>query len=263
MKVARRFVALVFGLAAASSAIGADRSIANIPLTAPFGTRTLWHFSVTQSEVPGEAVSDDPEPGVVIPCLHRATASGCDPVMGASLNFDAQKGGFDEPHYLRAARIAYRQAGDREPLLIVVLASLHSGDGDQLVGTQAFAYRRDTDQFVRVFGHVTGTNNNQEVRFIDVGPLRGAIITAVPTADAPFGYWITVARSAGDATVYQTVLRYRSSTHYNDGNELPVIDSEMPQVLHRLSLWRPGQKLPLPASPCPKPRLNNGAFWCS
>lgn len=254
---------LLFGLAAASGAAGAERSIATIALAGPFATRTLWRLTVTQSGLPGESGSEDPEPGVVMPCLRHIESSTCDPALSARLDPDAPASDFDQPHYLRTARIAYRQTSVREPLLIVVLASVHAGNGGQLVGTQALAYRRDTDRFVRLFAHSTGTNNNQEVRFFEAGPLRGSFVTVEPTADAPFGYWVTVARSGGATAPYRTVLRYRSATRYNDGNALPVIDSEMPQILRRLSSWRPGQKLPLPASGCPSPTLRNGALWCA
>lgn len=147
-------------------------------------------------------------------------------------------------------------------MLIVVLAGIHAGNGGQLVGTQALAYHRNTDRFVEVFAQRTGTHNNQ-VRFIELGPLRGPFITVEPTTDAPFGYWVTVVRSVGATVPYRTVLRYRSATCYDDGNALPVIDSEMPQILRRLSMWQPGQKLPLPASGCPTPIVRNGALWCA
>ena len=263
MIFARRTVALVFSLAAANSVLAADRPIATVALAGPFATRTPWNLTVEQSGLPGESGSGDAEPGVVTPCLRQADTTTCDPTLSARLDLDAPASEFDQPHYLRMARVAYRQAGDREPLLIVVLASVHSGDGGQLVGTQALTYRRDIDRFVRVFADATGTNNNQEVRFIEVGPLRGAFVIVEPTANAPFGYWVTVAQANGSTAPYRTVLHYRSATHYNDGNALPVIDSEMPQILRRLSLWRPGQNLPLPASGCPKPALRNGALWCT
>lgn len=254
--------AFLFGLATASGADGAERSIATVALSGPFATQTPWRLTVTQSGHAGVSGTGDPEPGVVMPCLRHAGSLTCDPALNVRLDPNRQMSDFDQPHYLRMARVAYRQAGDREPLLIVVLASIHAGNGGQLVGTQALAYHRDTDRFVPLFTHSTGTNNNQEVRFIQAGLLRGAFVTVEPTTDAPFGYWVTVARSSDPTAPYRTVLRYRSATGYNDGNALPVIDSEMPQILQRLSLWRPGQPLPLPASGCSKPTLKNGALWC-
>ncbi len=254
---------MLFGLAAASSALGADRPVATVALTGPFATRTVWDLTITQSSLASESATGSLEPGVIRPCLRHGTSPTCDPALTARLAPDAQPASyFEQPHYLRTARVAYRQAGDREPLLIVVLASIHAGNGGQLVATQALAYHRGTDRFVRLFTHSTGTNNNQEVRFIQAGLLRGAFVTVEPTTDAPFGYWVTVARSSGPTAPYRTALRYRSATGYNDDNALPVIDSEMPQIMLRLSLWRPGQRLPLPATGCSKPTLRNGALWC-
>ena len=254
--------AFLFGLATASGADGADQSIATVALSGPFATQTPWRLTVTQSGHSGVSGTGDPEPGVVMPCLRHAGSSTCDATINVRLDPNRRMSDFDQPHYLRMARVAYRQAGDREPLLIVVLGSVHAGNGGQLVDTQALAYHRHTDRFVRLFEHTVGTNNNQEVRFIERGALRGAFITVEPTMDAPFGYWITVARSGGLTAPYHAILRYRSATRYGDGNALPVIDSEMPQILRRLSLWRPGQKLPIPAYGCAKPILRSGALWC-
>ena len=165
---------------------------------------------------------------------------------------------FSEPHYLDQARIVY--GAFARPLLLVQTASLHSGDGDQLVFTQVFAYRRSLDQFVRVYDHLMGRNNNQEVRFIESGPLRGDIISAEPTDNAPFGYWITVNTLPGRA--YQQLLHYRSATRYGDNNPLAVINSEMPNIEQRLGVWLPGEPLPVPARGCRAPRLVRMELWC-
>jgi hypothetical protein len=157
------------------------------------------------------------------------------------------------------ARIVHPSAG--QALLFVQVASLHSADGDQRVATQAFAYDRARDGFRPVYAYRTGWNNNQEVRYIASGPLKGAIISAEPTGGAPYGYWISVNRLAPGA-VYRLVLKYRSATRYADGNSLAAIDSEMPTIEQRLGLWRPGLPLPLPAGPCPRPNLRHGALWC-
>ena len=42
------------------------------------------------------------------------------------------------------------------------------------------------------YEHWTGTNNNQEVRCIQVGPLAGYIISAEPSQTAPYNYWLKV-----------------------------------------------------------------------
>jgi len=138
---------------------------------------------------------------------------------------------------------------------------VRAGDGGQAVVTQLFKYDRANDRFERVYSQETGTNNNEEVRFVSNGPLAGRVVFVEPTSNAPFGYWVTInAPDAGDA--YKQVLRYRSATRYGDGNRLAVIDSEMASIQQRLGLWRAGAPLPLPAGPCPKPRLVRMELWC-
>jgi hypothetical protein len=158
--------------------------------------------------------------------------------------------------------VVYPGGPSKAPLLLIQTASEHSGDGDQAIYTQLLAYRTKTDTFAPVYAHQTGHNNNQEVRFITSGPLMGAVISAEPTQDRPYAFWITVSRLGPAYTAYRQVLRYHSATGYGDGNQLAVIDSEMAGIESRLGLWRKGQPLPLPASPCPKPRLTKMELWC-
>jgi hypothetical protein len=82
-----------------------------------------------------------------------------------------------------------------------------------------------------------------------------------PTQNAPFGYWVSVNALASNGA-YQEILRYRSATTYGNGNPLAVIDSEMPNIQHRLGLWKPGAPLPIPADGCTKPRLVRMELWC-
>jgi hypothetical protein len=117
------------------------------------------------------------------------------------------------------------------------------------------------DQFTRIYGRTTGRNNNQDVRFMSSGPLAGGVISAEPTKNSPYAFWITVNRLTPGYT-YEQVLRYRSATRYNDGNSLAVIDSEMPNIQRRLGLWKDGSPLPLPARACRKPRLVKMELWC-
>ena len=64
---------------------------------------------------------------------------------------------------------------------------------------------------------------------------------------------------------YVRILRYRGRTGYNDGNPLAVADSEMPEILRHLGLWRPGDAVPVPAH-LPQGRgdlfIRNGEEWC-
>ena len=130
-----------------------------------------------------------------------------------------------------------------------------------MVLTQVLAYQRRLDRFVRIYEHLTGTNNNQEVRYVDAGPLRSDIISVEPTMDAPFGFWVSV-NALMPGHLYQQVLRYRSATRYQDGNSLAVIDSEMPNIEQHLGFWRLGSPLPLPAGPCSRPHLIRMELWC-
>jgi hypothetical protein len=142
---------------------------------------------------------------------------------------------------------------------------MHAGDGGQSVVTQLLDYRETSDKFERIYAHTTGTNNNEEVRFVPSGPLQGDVISADPTSNAPYGYWIEVNRFT-PKRIYRRVLRYRSATHYGDGNSLAVIDSEMPNIEQRLGLLRSGSLLPLPAGEvkhCTRPQLKLGELWCN
>jgi hypothetical protein len=234
--------------------------IAAIDLAGPFATRSPWRFMATQGpDVDDPNYPGEKAPGAVHLCLRRDASAPCDPQLREILRAPTQGDDYFQPHYLNKARLVRIATG--APLLLVQTASFHGGDGDQLILTQALVYRPGSDGFVRLYDHLTGRNNNQEVRFIESGPLKGDIISAEPTENAPFGFWIAVdALARGRA--YRQVLRYRSATHYGDGNPLAVIDSEMANIEQRLGLWRPGAPLPLPARRCPRPRLVHMELWC-
>ena len=223
-------------------------------------TRSAWVLAARQ----GPAVEDpggNQAPGAITLCLRQGASGPCDPQLREALGATPVDTLFSAPHYLDEARVVGGRGASDQPLLLVRTASLHSGDGDQFVLTQALAYQRDADRFVRVYDHVTGKNNNQEVRYVEAGPLGGDIVSAEPTSDAPFGFWVAVDVPA-PGSAYREALRYRSATHYGDGNALTVIDSEMPNIQRHLGVWRPGTPLPLPAGPCPRPRLVRMELWC-
>ncbi|MDZ7282225.1 hypothetical protein N4G62_09315 [Sphingomonas sanguinis] len=217
-----------------------------------------WRLFATQGP-DVEDPSGNTAPGKLHLCLTRDGGKTCRPALDDLLTSPGQPNPFDEAHYLEVAKIV-RPGADRA-LLWVQVASVHGGNGDQRVGRMALSYDRKAERFVPVFRQQTSRNNNQEVRFVEKGPLRGAIVSAVPTTDAPFGFWITVNRMNASGR-YAPVLRYRSGTRYGDGNPLAAIDSEMPETLRRLKLWQPGRPLPLPDSACPKPRLIAHVLWC-
>ena len=236
---------------------------APLDLAGPFGTRSPWRLTMSQGpEVTGPG--DNEAPGAVTLCLQSGASGACDPALRAVLSAVLSAPGpydvFAEPHYVNLARIVRPHGAGGAALLLLQTASVHAGDGDQVVLTQALAYAPGADRFVRVYEHVTGANNNQEVRFIASGPLRGDIVAVDPTEDAPFGFWVVVS-APGPGGAYRRVLRYRSATHYADGNALAVIDSEMVGIERRLGVWRDGMALPVPAG-CVRGRLVRGEVWC-
>jgi hypothetical protein len=239
--------------------------ISNIDLSKPFSTREAWRFIATQG--PPFSGHDTPtggeEPGEIQLCLRTAPTAPCDPeLQNAPRAASHANDSFTQPHYLKAAKIVYPHGPAGQPLLFVQTGSLHSGDGDQLVFTQMLAYKSSQSGFVRIYQYTTGKNRNEEVRYISSGRLKGDIISADPTENAPYGYWVSINALTPQYT-YKTALRYRSATLYGDNNPLAVIDSEMPNIERRLGYWKPGMALTLPSGACPKPRLIHMELWCN
>ena len=259
----------VFALALGSAAIGDEPPgatvISTLDLTGPFATRSPWRFVATQ----GPCVADplgpfaDLVPGPVSLCLTKGEAGPCRQSLAVVAKGAARSWvSLWRPHFLNVAMLVHPRGMRGSPLLLVQSASLHSGDGDQVIYTQLLAYRAPLDRFEQVYEHQAGHNNNEEVRYVRAGPLAGDMISADPTGDPPFGYWIEV-DALTPAYAYSRVLRFRSATRYNDGNSLAVIDAEMPNIEARLGLWRRGAPLPLPGVPCANPRLVHMELWCS
>lgn len=249
-------VALLAGAAPASE----TSIISSNDLSRPFGTRLPWRFTASQRPgVPNPISEADKIPGAIQLCVSVDGGRTCEPNLQQLLTPSTGNHLFSEPHFLNDVRIVRPRAD--EALLLIQVASLHSGDGDQRVTTAVLAYDPVRDGFVPVFEKQTRRNNDQEVRYVVDGPLKGAIISAEPTNDAPFGFWITVNR-LGTADGYKQILHYRSATRYGDGNPLAVIDSEMSNIEQHLGLWNLGSKLPLPNGQCRKPRLVHQELWC-
>jgi hypothetical protein len=256
---------ILFALAAAPAgaqrAPSVDKTLSAISLSAPFSTSSAWDFSATQGPPVDQVIGSEKDqiPGVIHLCLRHTGRAACSPQLDSRIGDVSGSDFYSQPHYLRQAKIVRTASG--RPLLSVQVGGPHSGDGDQGIFTQVLAYHRSADQFVRIYSHVTGSNNNQEVRYVETTPLKGDIVSAEPTEKAPFGFWITV-NVFTSAETYKQVLRYRSATIYSDGNPLSVIDSEMPNIERRLGLWRPGQPTPLPVGSCPKPHMIGMELWC-
>ena len=231
--------------------------VARVDLTRPFKTRTEWTF--VAAILPGSHFSGaDAGPvdgGALAQCFVDNVTPHCKYTTPKS-DLDW----FSTPIELYSAMVVFAGADDTRPLLMIKTGSAHGGDGGHSIFTELFAYSRRLNEFRSVFSNATGSNNNQETRFIERGPILGDVIVARPTPSAPFGYWISV--YVRDTKVrYSRALRYRSATHYGDGNHLAVIDSEMPGILRRMGLWRPGDPLPAPPG-CNRPVLRHGEEWC-
>lgn len=246
---------------ATAVAAGPVKTIVSLNLSKPFASRSPWRLTATQGPDTSDTPSaEETEPGVITLCLSKDGGRTCQPRLDTLLLVSG--GGapdtFSQPHYLGTPTLL-RPTKD-VLLLRVDVGSLHGGNGDQRRAMALIGYDRARDSFVIAYQKATSRNNNQEIRYMAQGPLRGAVISAEPTANAPFGYWIAVNRLTGQA--YQQVLHYRSATRYGDGNPLAVIDAEMPNIQQHLGRWHSGQPLPLPEKGCAKPHMVKGALWC-
>lgn len=165
-----------------------------------------------------------------------------------------------------ALRVVYAGARTRHPLLLLKTGDSSSADGNRDVQTVLYRYSRTSDRFQPMFVNDSGgSNNNQDARFVAHGPLRGDEIVDYPTERAPFAYWIEVYAPRPSGT-YRRVLRYRGHTGYGDGNPLPVADSEMPEIMERLGVWKPDEPLPVPKdapADCGRLVLRYQEEWCS
>jgi hypothetical protein len=163
-----------------------------LDLSKPFHARSAWRFVVTEGP-PVKDFGDNDAPGALTLCLYKGSAEQClfDPVT-LPLRTTPNDPIAWEPHYLIAAKVVYPRGPKDAPFLMIVTGSLNSGDGDQIVSTQLVAYDAEQDVFKRVYGKSTGHNNNQEIRFVSDGPLRGSVISAEPQEHLPYGYWIVV-----------------------------------------------------------------------
>jgi hypothetical protein len=150
------------------------------------------------------------------------------------------------------------------PLLRTKTCGTSGANGNCDVSTLLLAYDGSADRFRVVFYNFLGRNNNEEARFIENGPLRGHVIVVYPTRNAPFTYFVEVYKQVSGGQ-YSQVLNYRGNTRYGDGNLLAVIDSEMPETLRRLGLWKDGDPLPLPPRlprGCGSLVMHKGVAWC-
>lgn len=232
--------------------------VEHLDLTRPFETQSHWTF--VAAILPGshpDGASDEPiKGGPLALCFVDELRPHCTYATPSS-----DLSWFSTPLQLYSAEVVFAGADNTGPLLFIKTGSASGGNGSHSIYSELFTYDARSNEFQSVFTNSTGSNNNQETRFIERGPLRGDVIVADPTASAPFGYWISVYGWNGKDKYSQSAPRYRSATHYGDGNRLAVIDSEMPEILRRMGLWKAGDPLPAPSG-CDRPVLRHGEEWC-
>ncbi len=241
--------------------------VSHIDLTGAFGTESQWTFVVAkQPDDESNVLSGGGnKEGAVSACFVKELEPDCSDTLFLPLyrtrGFLLAAG--ERPFYdLFKSQIVYSSL--HAPLLILKACSVHGGNGSCGISTFLFVYDKATDRFRIAFSNMTGRNNNEETRFIESGPLQGDVVVANPPGHAPFRYSIEVYRPAAGGN-YGRILSYRGQTSYDDGNPLPVIDSEMPVLLKRLGHWKAGDALPVPtAMPagCTRLFLRKGVEWC-
>ncbi len=232
------------------------------PLTEPFKAASRWALVATKETDLQDQVIVDPNPVTI--CFVHNDAPNCSEKM----LFPISDGIADDRgrlfHNFLEARIVYATADRTSPLLLLKACSWAGGNGNCGIYTFLFAYDRARDQFHLVFHDIVPRNNNGTTRFVETGPLLGDVVSATNTNNAPYGYFVSVYRR-DTAGRYAQILRYRSKTHYNDGNRLSAVDSDMPEILLRLGLWKSGDPLPIPfvrPDNCTKLSLIKGEEWC-
>lgn len=228
--------------------------ISHIDLTEPFGAASQWTFVAVQDGA--HPVDDLEDQSPISICLVKEANPDC-----AQHLYQQDS---DTPYHLFGHSVVYANQNKSSPLLFLQVCGAVSGNGNCAIATALYTYDKTNDRFVQVFLNLTGRNNNQATRFVESGPLQGDVIVDNPTENAPYTYWIEVYRAEASGH-YERILRYRGHTGYSDGNPLPVADSEMPEILHRFGLWRPGDPLPVPLHlphGCKTLFMRHDEEWC-
>lgn len=232
-----------------------------LDFTKSFATTAPWALVVARDAKPppGDlAMMGNGSPIVI--CFVKTLTPRCGEARG-----HAAENGFDMTNGLIDGVVVFAGPGRTRPLLMLQTSYAHGLNGNANIGTKLFEYDRKTDGFRQVFVNITGgSNNNAAARFVEHGPLQGDVIVNYPTDDAPYAYWVE-AYAPGKSDHYARILRYRSITRYGDGNPLAVADSEMPEIMERMGLWKPGDALPIPPHApkgCGPLVMRRGEAWC-
>jgi hypothetical protein len=246
-----------------------SKVIKHLGLTETFQTKPRWSLVVAKQPDEESSVEDGGgnRIGAVSLCFVENDVPDCSEEMFLA-KYREEKVSFvsGEPtfHELFASDVVFSGPRRTVPLLRISSCMNRGANGNCGVSTFLFAYDRKAERFRVVFFNMTGRNNNEETRFVENGPLLGSVIVAYPTSDAPFTYFVEVYKRTSDSE-YSRTLRYRGHTGYGDGNRLAVIDSEMPETLRKLGLWRTGDTLPVPPSVpggCTRLLMRKGVEWC-
>jgi hypothetical protein len=245
-----------------------SKVVTHLDLTQPFQTKSKWSLVAAKQPDEDSSAADGAgnRRGAISLCFVENDKPDCSEetflakYREGRISFDAGPGPFYE---LFVSDVVFEGPGGTLPLLRIKSCTMSGANGNCGVSTFLFAYDRNAQRFRVIFFNMMGRNNNQEARFVEKGPLLGSVIVAYPTNDAPFTYFVEVYKRSSDSE-YSQVLRYRGNTHYGDGNPLAVIDSEMPETLRRLGLWKTGDALPVPPR---MPRgcalvMRQGVEWC-
>jgi hypothetical protein len=246
-----------------------SKVITHLDLTQTFQTKSRWSLVVAKQPDEESSVEDGGgnRIGAVSLCFVENDEPDCSEEMFLA-KYREEKVSFvsGEPtfHELLASDVVFSGRGRTLPLLEIKNCMNRGANENCGVSTFLFAYDRKADRFRVVFFNMTGRNNNEETRLVESGPLLGSVIVAYPTSDAPFTYFVEVYKRTSDSG-YSRVLRFRGHTGYGDGNPLAVIDSEMPETLRRLGLWKTGDTLPVPPHMlvgCTRLVMRKSVEWC-
>jgi hypothetical protein len=246
-----------------------SKVVAHLQLTQTFQTKSRWSLVVAKQPDEESSVEDGGgnRIGAVSFCFVENGEPDCSEEMFLA-KYREEKVSYvsGEPvfHELIANRVVFTGPERTLPLLEIKTCENRGANGNCEVSTFLFAYDRQAEKFRVVFFNITGRNNNEDTRVIESGPLAGCVIVVYPTSDAPFTYFVEVYKR-NPGSEYSLALKYRGHTGYGDGNPLSVIDSEMPETLRRLGLWKTGDPLPVPPRMprgCTRLVIRKGVEWC-
>lgn len=246
-----------------------SKVVVHLELTQTFQTKSRWSLIVAKQPDEESSVEDGGgnRIGAVSFCFVENKEPDCSEELFLA-KYREQKISFisGEPtfHELIASDVVFSGPGRTLPLLKIKSCMNRGANGNCGVSTFLLAYDRKAERFRVIFFNISGRNNNEETRVVENGPLLGSVIVAYPTSDAPFTYFVEVYSRTSNSG-YSLALRYRGHTGYGDGNSLAVIDSEMPETLRRLGLWKTGDALPIPprmSGGCTRLVMRKGVEWC-